>query len=510
MSQDEKNDFLFSQLEAAADRIQRQTDFIRITRNDQLSQLVEINTLKFTVEQQQTVIGRQQAKIDQLKAENERLKASWDNNLEIVRNRVAVLWDERCKQQELLKKHDHDSEDQGNPDPSAAAQQPPTSTSTQIVAYQPPQVKFAKGTSSSAQGEMQMFESTSYVESDMAGTSNVISSSDIALQVVHPVSGELLEEGELVEDLSYEQKLALEEMKTVDDVVIDQMPIEQETDDTENLEEIVFEGESSKSTDVRAAGTEFDPFDEEWLKKNLDDINEQFNKRDSSEDTTDTFQEWRKSFLSKIEKPTLPEVQVDYMQYIKEKPHGKILSWMFLHDIHCMAIKREHGIQYFNSLLSITSLPFYEVTALTKLKFNSRNGWKDELYKPQFPIYQQIKYTLDPETNTGRYKLIYQPPKVMDKIPLMPMKQKFLGNMQLWCYDSDTHEAVIVFKDQQNFRMLDPMWIVNMSATDINKVFRHDIFYEDEYAHKALLFQRVACLCFYRGIHAGSTWSAKP
>ncbi|MFS7948695.1 hypothetical protein Hanom_Chr06g00562931 [Helianthus anomalus] len=144
---------------------------------------------------------------------------------------------------------------------------------------------------------MQMFESTSYVESDMAGTSNVISSSNIALQVVPPVSGELLEEGELVDDLSYEQKLAVEEMKTVDDAVIDQMPIEPETADTENLDEIVFEGESSKSTYVRADGTEFDSFDEEWLKKNLEDINEQFNKRDSSDDPTDAFQEWRKSLV---------------------------------------------------------------------------------------------------------------------------------------------------------------------------------------------------------------------
>ncbi|MFS7986223.1 hypothetical protein Hanom_Chr11g01007801 [Helianthus anomalus] len=76
MSQDEKNNFLFSQLEAAADRIQRQTDFIMITKNDQIAQLVEINMLKSTVEQQQTVIGRQQAEIDKLKAENARLKTA--------------------------------------------------------------------------------------------------------------------------------------------------------------------------------------------------------------------------------------------------------------------------------------------------------------------------------------------------------------------------------------------------------------------------------------------------
>ncbi|MFS7903238.1 hypothetical protein Hanom_Chr01g00021661 [Helianthus anomalus] len=175
---------------------------------------------------------------------------------------------------------------------------------------------------------------------------------------------------------------------------------------------------------------------------------------------------------------------------------------MFVKEIHRVAIKAEFSIQYFSSLLSILSLPFYDVAALTKLKLvnrsnfegatlfarkikiNKRKGWKDEFYKPQFPIYQQIKFTLDPTTNTTRYKLICQPAKVLNKIPLMPMEQNFLEEMALWCYDSDTHEAVIVFKvDRENFRMLDPMWIVNMSANDINKLFRHDIFYEDKDAH---------------------------
>ncbi|MFS7910332.1 hypothetical protein Hanom_Chr02g00105051 [Helianthus anomalus] len=92
---------------------------------------------------------------------------------------------------------------------------------------------------------------------------------------------------------------------------------------------------------------------------------------------------------------------------------------MFMKEIHCVAIKREHGIQYFNSMLSILTLPFYDVSDLSKLekinpsnyygatlfsrklKFERRRGWKDELYKPQFLVYQQIKYTLDPLTNTA-------------------------------------------------------------------------------------------------------------
>ncbi|KAF5819564.1 hypothetical protein HanXRQr2_Chr02g0079041 [Helianthus annuus] len=76
MTQEEKKNFLFMQLEAAADRVQRQIDFIRITKNDQIGQLVEIDRLKAAVGEQNVTIQRQQAEIDRHKAENERLKAS--------------------------------------------------------------------------------------------------------------------------------------------------------------------------------------------------------------------------------------------------------------------------------------------------------------------------------------------------------------------------------------------------------------------------------------------------
>ncbi|MFS7977342.1 hypothetical protein Hanom_Chr10g00902901 [Helianthus anomalus] len=189
------------------------------------------------------------------------------------------------------------------------------------------------------------------------------------------------------------------------------------------------------------------------------------------------------------------------LKYEKENLHGKILSWMFVKEIHCMAVKREHAIQYFRSLLSILSLPFYDVAALTKLELINCSKFEGAtLFARKLKINRRIGWKDDS----------FQPTKVMDKIPLMPMKQNFLENMALWCYDYDTYEAVIVLKnDQENFRMLDLMWIINMSVSDINKWFRHDIFYEDKDAHQALRFQRFAFFCFYCGIHAGSTWSTK-
>ncbi|KAJ0482247.1 hypothetical protein HanIR_Chr13g0651781 [Helianthus annuus] len=443
-----------------------------------------------------------------------KLNAGYD----FLRSRVATLWEDRCKQQEILKKRDDDPEDQGNPDPSVTSQQPTTATSSAIVVAQPQTVESTQGTSSGAAEKVQQIEDTSYIPS----------SADLALQVIHPFTGELLEEGEIVEDLSQQQLITLNAMRDVDDDEIEKMPSEPESSNANNIEEIVFKGNVKKSSYVRQDGTEFAPFDEDWLKDNVEDIDEHLKNRDSSDNATDAFSAWRQRFLSKASKPVPEAAQVDYLRFEKVKPSGRILCWMFVKEIHCVAIKREFGIQYFRSLLSILSLPFYDVAALTKIdlinrskydgatlferliRMNKKSGWKDKSYKPQFPIYQQIKFTLDPATNTGRYKLIYEPAKVVDKIPLMPMRQDFLGEMRLWCYDSDTHEAVIVFNgDQENFRMLDPMWIVNMSASDINKLYRHDIFYEDKDAHQALKFQRVACFCYYRGIHSGSSWSER-
>ncbi|MFS7917900.1 hypothetical protein Hanom_Chr03g00194631 [Helianthus anomalus] len=117
-------------------------------------------------------------------------------------------------------------------------------------------------------------------------------------------------------------------MKAVEDAAIDQIRSEPEASDLENLEEIVFEGDNNKSTYVREDGTEFIPFNEDWLKENVDDIDGQLKNRDSADNSPDAFTEWRKQFPSKVTKPTPAEAQVDYLKYEKENLHGKILYWM--------------------------------------------------------------------------------------------------------------------------------------------------------------------------------------
>ncbi|MFS8001836.1 hypothetical protein Hanom_Chr13g01195041 [Helianthus anomalus] len=188
------------------------------------------------------------------------------------------------------------------------------------------------------------------------GVKKIIESSEIVRKrAVHPI-GEILEEGEIVSNLSHKQLLALNAIKDVNDAEIEKMPIEPEAENAENIEEIVFEGETSKTICVRADGIEFDPFDEEWMKENQEDIDEQLKNRTSSDNPTDSFEEWRKGLSSRVEKP-MP-------------PHGKILSWVFVKEIYCVAIKREYAL----TKLELVNRSNFEGATLfeRKIKFNKR------------------------------------------------------------------------------------------------------------------------------------------
>ncbi|MFS7996221.1 hypothetical protein Hanom_Chr12g01127381 [Helianthus anomalus] len=77
------------------------------------------------------------------------------DGFESVRKRVNILWADRRKQQEVLQKRDHEAEDPGNLDPSATSEQPPVTTSTQMIVFKPSQLGSAKGTSSGTVEDIQ-------------------------------------------------------------------------------------------------------------------------------------------------------------------------------------------------------------------------------------------------------------------------------------------------------------------------------------------------------------------
>ncbi|MFS7975724.1 hypothetical protein Hanom_Chr10g00884091 [Helianthus anomalus] len=78
---------------------------------------------------------------------------------EFLRKRVNTLRNERCKPQEVMKKKDDDPEDQGNPDPSATSEQPPVTSCTQLIVFNPLQLGSMQGTSSGTVEEIQQIES---------------------------------------------------------------------------------------------------------------------------------------------------------------------------------------------------------------------------------------------------------------------------------------------------------------------------------------------------------------
>ncbi|MFS8018655.1 putative histone-like protein H-NS [Helianthus anomalus] len=312
MPESEKVNFLFSQLQAAAVQISRHTEFMSSNRKMNVAQQLEINSLK-------EIMGKQHAEIEHLRAENAQLRVAdaeretqlqqmravynahgidmnrlkeritvflrtaeklsgkydeiteWYNsrnktiadnikqmtsNYEVTRKRVNLLWADRCKAQEVLKKRDHDSEDPGNPD---IVTDPVASGGTQEKHER------LEGMQDIEDMDLQLalIESMSgfVCESSTRGGDVVLRSEDIALLVCHPVTGEELEEGELISELSSEQMLALKDMEIVDDATIDEIPSKPEVVNLEGLEEIVFEGDAGKSTYVLKDGTEFNQFD---------------------------------------------------------------------------------------------------------------------------------------------------------------------------------------------------------------------------------------------------------
>ncbi|MFS7917635.1 hypothetical protein Hanom_Chr03g00191401 [Helianthus anomalus] len=86
------------------------------------------------------------------------------------------------------------------------------------------------------------------------------------------------------------------------------------------------------------------------------------------------------------------------MQLENDESKGNILSWIYVKDLKCVAIKSEFGMQYFNSVMRILILPHYDVSALARIKminrtnnpllnlferrirWGKRNAWKNELY----------------------------------------------------------------------------------------------------------------------------------
>ena len=112
----------------------------------------------------------------------------------------------------------------------------------------------------------------------------------------------------------------------------------------------------------------------------------------------------------------------------------------------------------------------------------------------------------DPVTKRPKVTLKWKPPKVMKVIPLPKLKQDFSRHFRWWYYDWRSSEAVIVLDVDGNWetiRILDPMWLTNLSEDDVYTLYKCQIFFDVRDMDQALRYMRVIRVCFAHKIHAG-------
>ncbi|KAJ0757423.1 hypothetical protein HanLR1_Chr04g0138571 [Helianthus annuus] len=223
------------------------------------------------------------------------------------------------------------------------------------------------------------------------------------------------------------------------------------------------------------------------------------------------------------------------LQYFTDHPDeslGDILSWGYLEDLQVYAIRREQGVQYFEFLSDIKTLPWWDVEELvhTKnikqfyhaldVKVHDQKLWKYIKHqakhrfpdwKPHFPK-QDIK--IDLVTKEKDITLIIKPPRCLKNMPLRAMEQDFYEDFQGWMYNQSTAEAVIsLFNkktgESRRICVLDPMWLVNCSKKDIECLFFNKIVYDAPDKVEAQQYQKMADLCFEKDINSGRYWKSK-
>ncbi|MFS7946112.1 hypothetical protein Hanom_Chr06g00532221 [Helianthus anomalus] len=215
-----------------------------------------------------------------------------------------------------------------------------------------------------------------------------------------------------------------------------------------------------------------------------------------------------------------------------DKSLGDILSWGYLEDLKVYAIRREQGVQYFEFLSDIKTLPWWEVEELVQtknikqfyyglnVKVHDQKLWKYIKHqakhkfpdwKPQYPK-QDIK--IDPVTGEKYITLILKRPRCLKNMPLRVMEQDLYEDFQGWMYYQSTAEAVISLFDKKTresrrIDVLYPMWLVNCSKKDIECLFFNKIVYDAPDKVQAQQYQKMANLCFEKDINSGRYWQTK-
>ncbi|MFS7987515.1 hypothetical protein Hanom_Chr11g01023931 [Helianthus anomalus] len=198
----------------------------------------------------------------------------------------------------------------------------------------------------------------------------------------------------------------------------------------------------------------------------------------------------------------------------KERKSLKTLQFSLIEKIF------HGGVQYFEFLSDIRTLPWWDVDELVKTKnikqfyhglevkqhdqrlwnyakLQAKAGYPD--CKPQRP--KKIVTIL--ENGEKDITLDIKPPRYLKNLPLRAMEQDFYDLFEGWLYNETIAEVVISLFDKstgksRRISILDPMWLVNCSKKDIDILFYNKIVYEKRDKEQALQYNDRGCMLCIR------------
>ncbi|KAJ0940296.1 hypothetical protein HanRHA438_Chr02g0081771 [Helianthus annuus] len=262
-------------------------------------------------------------------------------NFKKIDHKVVTLWNERCKALGIVpsKRGDDKDDDAANPDQPAASGSGATASgaaggsgTSQDAPTAPPTATTGPSEQTETLEASAGFE---HVSLEPEAFTDLPESSIV--QQYHPVTGELLEEGEHVTEMSDERILALKELDEVDLKSIDATPLVPDETDSSTIEEIFIGSDPERPVYVGQDNAEFNALDDEFVAaKTAEFINLSSDSPTAQENREKTVNEWRADFLARNPPPLPPLDQANYMNLEKNQARGRIISWMFIKELHCM------------------------------------------------------------------------------------------------------------------------------------------------------------------------------
>ncbi|MFS8021209.1 hypothetical protein Hanom_Chr16g01424771 [Helianthus anomalus] len=351
------------------------------------------------------------------------------------------------------------------------------------------------------------------------------------------------EEGELVEKWTREsilETLDMDDNKFKFDIEEEIPPTPDReyvfkfVNEADNFDDVIIEEGSDSDQDVLFHYTglddDFPTFDELFRSHNEDELRRKVFEKIATDGIPKTIleedlREEKKKWFRAMPEEKKFKRSLKFFTRHQDKSLGDILSWGYLEDLKVYAIKREYGVQYFEFLQDMKTLPWWDVEELVKtknikqyyfgleVKCHEQRLWdyiKQQANlnfphrKPQQPkVFEEHAskiVKIDQITREKDITLHVRHPRCLKNMPLREMEQDFYKDFKGWIFNPS---------DWRHIDVLDPMWLVNCSKKDIECLFFNKIVYNEVNKHQAQRCQKLVNVCFAKDINSGRYWESK-